>query len=98
MWVLGYPEGSAAEVLDGTLNLRFFFLCVFPHGRYLELEMVIVKGRLLLRDIVWMQVVTLVQLTRKRSRCIFSCHSGSRASNAEERKRLRPPFLRRRGG
>ena len=40
--VLGYPRGSALELLDGTLKLRHcttLFPCVFPNGLYLGLEM-----------------------------------------------------------
>ena len=62
--VLGYPRGSALELLDGTLKLRHcttLFTMRFPHGLYLELEVGVVKGSLLLLLIFQMKAVTLVK-------------------------------------
>ena len=58
--VLGYPKGSALELLEGTLKLRHcteVFTMRFPLGLYLGLVMVVVKDSLLLLVISPMQVV-----------------------------------------
>ena len=59
--VLVYPKGAAAELLDGTLNLRhcttIFLPHVFPLGLYLGLGMGVVNGSLLLLVILLIQVV-----------------------------------------
>ena len=63
--VLGYPKGSALELLDGTLKLRHctdvftmrLLPLVFTQGWYWE----VVKNILLLLVISWMQVVTRVK-------------------------------------
>ena len=60
--VWSYPKGTAAELLDGTLKL--FLPTVFTLGRYPGSGVVVVKGRLLLLDIFWMKVVTLVRGSR----------------------------------
>ena len=75
--VLGYPKGSALELLDGTLKLRHctaLFTMRFPspplppplhpptsRGLYLGLEMGMVKGSLLPLVISWMKVVMRVK-------------------------------------
>ena len=62
--VLGYPKGSALELLDGTLELRYctdLFTNRFPHGLYLGLVLGLVKGILLLPIISWMLVVLWVK-------------------------------------
>ena len=61
--VLGYPKGSASELLDGTLKLRqlLFLPCVSPHVFNPELEMDVVKDGMLLLVILQMQVVILVE-------------------------------------
>ena len=44
---VGYPQGSASELLDGTLKLRYCtspFTKRFPHGLYLGLVLRLVKG------------------------------------------------------
>ena len=62
--VLGYPKGSALELLDGTLTLRHcttLFTMHFPHGLYRGLELGVVKGSLLLLVISRMHVVMRVK-------------------------------------
>ena len=52
------------ELLDDTLKLRHcttLFTMHFPHGLYLGLEMVVVKGSLLLLVLSRMQVVMRVK-------------------------------------
>ena len=61
--VLGYPKGSALELLDGTLKLRHcteVFTMRFPLGLYPGLVMVVVRSSLLLLVISLMKVVTRV--------------------------------------
>ena len=61
--VLGYPKGSASELLDGTLKFRFctfIFPTLFPHVLYLELVMGVVRGFLLLLFVSWIMAVTWV--------------------------------------
>ena len=58
--VLGYPKGSALELLDGTLKLRYctdLFTKRFPLGLYPGLDLGLVKGILLHLVILWKQVV-----------------------------------------
>ena len=75
---------------------------VLPHGLYPGLGMVVVKNGMLLLVMCPMIVVTLLKKgpadQEDTSRCIFSCHSGSRASGAEEVEKIAPPFLRGGGG
>ena len=56
MWVLGYPEGSAAELLDGTLKLCYcttiftkqFLPCVLPRlGKGVGKRGAVTSGNLL---------------------------------------------------
>ena len=57
-------KGSAADLLDGTLKLRYctsIFTMRFPLGLYPGSEMVVGKGVMLLLDIFGMQEVTLVR-------------------------------------
>ena len=65
MWYLGYPKGSALELLDGTLKLRhcttFFYHAFSPHDLHPGLAMGVVKDSLLLLVISWMKVVTRVK-------------------------------------
>ena len=64
MGVLGYPKGSALELLDGTLKLRHctdLFIKRFPHGLYLGLFLGLVKGILLLLIISRILVVLWVK-------------------------------------
>ena len=102
--VLGFPKGLASELLDGTLKLRhlyhYFYHAFFSNGFYPGLEMGVVKGSLLLLVISWMKEVTWVKGSGNQedtSRCIFSLHSGSGASNADEMEKTALPFLRSRG-
>ena len=62
--VLGYPKGSALELLDGTLSsdtALIFLPSVFPLGLYLGLVLGLVKGMVLLLVILRMLVVLVVQ-------------------------------------
>ena len=64
MWGLGHPEGAAAELLDGTLNLRYCIAIlphVFPIGLYPGLEMGVVNGSLVLLVITLIQIVIWVK-------------------------------------
>ena len=64
--VLGYPKRSAAELLDGTLKLRYcstMFSNCFSLGLYLGSEMVVVKGAVSLLVICWMKAVTMVRVS-----------------------------------
>ena len=99
--VLGYPKGAAAELLDGTLELRYCTTIFTTRFHPWSLPRVGNGGGK-------RQFVTPghpsdpgSNMDKKgptyqedTSKCIFSCHSGSRASNAEE---IAPPFLRRSG-
>ena len=93
---LGYSKGSASELLDGTLKpvtVPLFLPHVCPLGLYLGLAMVVVKGSLLLLEIILILVVIWGN-QEDTSRCNFSEQSGSRASKAEEMEKIASPFLR----
>ena len=76
--VLGYPKGSALELVDGTLKPRYcttLFTMSFPLGLYLGLVMVVVKGRLLLPVILLILAAIWVKgpaYQKDTSRSIFS--------------------------
>ena len=67
--VLAYPSGTAAELLDGSVKLRYYttqfssrFLPLpYLHGSFLRSEVWLVRGRarLMLLLITWMMVVVL---------------------------------------
>ena len=61
--VSGYPQGAAAELLDGTLKLRNCTTVLtkrFPRDHYLDMVGGLVKGVSLLLLISWMMVATLL--------------------------------------
>ena len=103
--VLGYPKGSALELLDGTLKLRYCTDLFTKRFSPWSLPKVGNGGGKRQSSTpghpldAGGNTVKRVRLTRKdTSKCCFSCQSGSRALNAEEMEKIAPPFLRRRGG
>ena len=91
--LLGYPEGSASELLDGTLKLRHctevFSMRFHPWSLpEISANQLVTPGHLLDTG---GNVGKRVWLTRDTSKCIFSCYSGSRASNAEEMEKIALP-------
>ena len=103
--VLGYPRGSAAELLDGVLKLRCCttpFSKRFPtwslppvgHGRIRSLDIAI--GDAVANG---SNVVKRVRLTRKTQGSVTPVSiSGPGALNAKAMEKIAPPFLRRSGG
>ena len=98
MGVMGYPQGSALELLDGTLKLRhctdvFTMRChpwSLPRvGNGGGKRQSIIPGHLLDAG---SNVGPRVRLTRKtRPGVISRFKSGSWASNAEEMEKIAPP-------
>ena len=72
MGFLGYPKGSALELLDGTLKLRYcttLFTKRFPPWSLPQVVLGLVKGVLVLSVISWILIVLLVKgsgLPRRR--------------------------------
>ena len=93
---MGYPNGSALELLDGTLKLRYctnIFATRFPprslpwvgngdgNGQFVTTGHLPDAGS---------TVGKRVRLTRNK--CCFSCQTGSWALNAEEMEKIAPPL------
>ena len=103
--VLGYPKGSASELLDGALNLRhctYVFTMRFPPwslprvGNGCGERQFVTPGHLLDEG---SNVGKRVPLTRKTRPGVISHYSPDPgASNAEAMEKIAPPFLRRSGG
>ena len=100
----GYPKGSAAELLDGSLKLRFctavFVIKQFPFGFYLGWARVLVKEVLLPLVLYWIVEVTLGNRSgypgrhgQEHLQCPFRIQGIQRRGDG---KACAPPFLRRR--
>ena len=104
--VLGYPKGSALELLDGTLKLRHCTDLITK--RFLPWPLPRVGSGVGKRHFVTTNHHPDAGSSGKKGQAYqedssmrsFLCHSGSRscALNAEEMEKIALPFLRRRGG
>ena len=99
--VLGYPRGSALELLDGTLKLRHctnLFTKRFSPWSLPGVGSQAGKRHFVCTDHLLDVVSTTgkrVRLTKKTRPSIFACYSGPRswALNAEEMEKIAPHFL-----
>ena len=94
----GYPKGSALELLDGTLKLRHcteVFTMRFPPSSLPRVGYgsgkrdFVTPGHL--PDAGWYCGQEGPAYQKDTSKCYFSFHSGSWASNAEEMEKIGPP-------
>ena len=103
--VLGYPKGSALELLDGTLKLRHctdLFTMSFPPWSLPRIGTVDGERQFITPDLhseAGGNMGKRVRLTKKTRPSVFS-HSNPDPGHPTPRRweRLRSPFLRRGGG